>query len=165
MTNLVHDTPDWRTLRDQNLERWFLGNTDAIDCFLLIGQAFEVWDDLIDCDKPVTHADIHGAFLILLFELPGNRFYQAHQHHMRPLLMVGINAWMDANELERERSEWSDVWAYALRDWYFELFNLFTLLIGGFDQMRAVSLEARRFFQAESYTDYVAKRRNVEEVL
>lgn len=159
------DTPKWHTLRDELLERWLLGNSDAVDCFLAIGRLAEVWDDLIDGDKPVPDDAIHGAFITALFDLPSNPFYNEHQAHLRPLMMAGINAWLDANALQHEPSPWADVWAYALRDWYMELFAAIALIVGGFDHMRAVSLEARRFFQAESYTDYLAKLEDAQERL
>lgn len=151
---MTFDSPEWREKRDELLEKWLKYDHGAI-CFLIdIGQIAEVWDDLIDRDKPVDDEVIIDVFTRLLFDLPTNPFYAQNAAYLRPLLVAGVNAWLDSTVLEKEGTPWATTWAYALRDWYMELVPACAFLIGGFGHMRAVSLEARRFFQAETLEEY-----------
>ena len=151
---MTFDSPEWREQRDELIGQWLNYNLHARDFLIDIGHAFEVWDDLIDRDKPVSDEAINGAFVRLLFDLPTNPFYAANAAYLRPLLMAGVNAWLDSTVLEKEGTPWATVWAYALRDWYMEIVPACAFLIGGFEHMRRVSLEARRFFQAETLEEY-----------
>lgn len=147
------DTEDWRAERNQKLTEWFLGDQDAVHCFVMISSAAEVWDDLVDGDVAVTTERISGAFTDLLLRLSGNPFFQAHYGQIAPVLAVAINAWQDAEQLgagtETERH-----WAFVLRNLGLELVPLFAWLLGGFDHMRRVSPEARRFFMHETYDEW-----------
>jgi hypothetical protein len=70
-------------------------------------------------------------------------------------MFAGLNAWLDSVELEQAEDSWSKTWAYVLRDWYAELVPACAFLVGGFEHMRLVSLEARRFLQAETLEQYL----------
>lgn len=152
------DSPEWRARRDALLLDWMRGDQAAVEFLLDVFELGETWDDLIDGDQ-VTHWRVHRAFATALFNLPINPFYAQHQNDLRPLMLVGVNAWMDSIELEHAEDSWSLVWAYALRDWYMELVAFCALLVGGFEHMRAVSLPARRFFQAETLEQFRAGKR------
>lgn len=151
---MTFDSPEWREKRDELLGEWLNYNLHARDFLIDIGQIAEVWDDLVDRDKPVDDDTINDLFVRLMFELPTNPFYAANAAYLRPLLMAGVNAWLDSTVLEKEGTPWATTWAYALRDWYMELVPACAFLIGGFEHMRRVSLEARRFFQAETLEEY-----------
>lgn len=148
------DSPEWRTARDSHLRAWLLGNTHAVDFILQLGEVAEVWDDLIDGD-PVPPDRLHGAFVTALFELTGNPFFCQHSLYLRPLMMAGMNAWLDSVELEKREDSWSRIWAYSLRDYYMELVPACAMLVGDYNHMRRVSIEVREFFQAETPGDYL----------
>lgn len=153
------DSSEWRAERNAKLLLWMNGHQPAADFILQLGDIAELWDDLLDADKgwPLP-SDANRVFVTALFHLPSNPFYRDHFGYLQPLMMAGVNAWLDSTKLEHESSSWSKTWAYALRDWYMELVPACAMLIGGFDHMRAVSLEARRFFQAETLEQYLESR-------
>lgn len=154
---MIFDSPEWRGDRDANLKAWLCGDTHAVNFVLQMAEVAEVWDDLIDGDEVPTDR-LHGAFVTAMFDITGNPFFCQHSVYLRPLMMAGINAWLDSVELEKRKDQWSTVWAYALRDFYMELVPACALLLGGFEHMRRVSIEAREFFQAETLEEYANGR-------
>lgn len=148
------DSPEWRMNRDSHLRVWLMGDTHAMNFILQMAEVAEVWDDLIDGDE-VPPDRLHGAFVTALFDITGNPFFCQHSLYLRPLMMAGINAWLDSIQLEKCSDSWSQTWAYTLRDYYMELVPACAMLVGGFDHMRTVSLEARRFFQAETLEEFL----------
>lgn len=150
------DTSQWRVDRDARLMAW-VQNPYAVQFILAIGDAAELWDDLIDQDKPIHAMDVNRVFTTLTTVLPLNPFFDAHKLQLVPLLVAGINAWHDATELEKG-SDNDKAMAYVLRDWYVELTMFVVYLTRGQDTMRTLSLEIRRFFsQHESLHDYMEK--------
>jgi len=147
------DTPEWRKQRNKNLNDWFLGNQDAVQCFVMISSAAETWDDLADGDVEVSKQRLDGAFTDLFLRLTGNPFFQAYHAEIRPILAVAINAWQDSEEL-RQGSRTERHWAFVLRNLGLELIPLFAWLLGGYEHMRRVSQEARQFFMHETYAEW-----------
>lgn len=90
----------------------------------------------------------------------GNAFFHAHAPALLPTLTLAINAWLDANELERSDSQHERMWAFFLRNLGMDVFIQVALLTGGLEHMRAVSLEIRRFFTHETYAEW--RHENVE---
>jgi len=150
------DSVTWRKERDEKLLQW-VQNPHAVQFVLSIGDAAELWDDLIDQDKPINTTDVNRVFTTLTTVLPLNPFFDAYKPQLIPLLVAGINAWHDATALEKG-SDNDKALAYVLRDWYVELTMFVVYLTQGQDVMRAVSLDIRRFFsQHESLSDYMEK--------
>jgi hypothetical protein len=58
------DTPQWRVDRDARLMAW-VQNPYAVQFILAIGDAAELWDDLIDQDKPIHAPDVNRVFTTL----------------------------------------------------------------------------------------------------
>lgn len=153
---LNFDGQQWREQRNKNLTLWMRGNYEAVAFLLVMFQIAETWDDLIDEDK-VPAAKITEAFLLALYTLPSNAFWDSNKHKLLPVILTGINAWLDSNELETHTDRHSRVWAYALRDWYMELVAATAECVGGFQLMREISMDARAFFQAETLNEYLEK--------
>lgn len=150
------DSTLWRSDRNRRLAAW-LEDEHAVRFVIDIGQVAEVWDDLIDKDKDVSAEDINRAFFTLLTQLPLNPFFDRFKFQLMPLMVTGINTWHDANTLETG-SDNDKAMAYVLRDWYIELVMFVVYLLHGYEKMRTVSLEIRRFFsQHESLQDYMEK--------
>ena len=158
--NTPFDSPEWRETRDGKLLTWMCGDATAVRFLLNLFQIAEVWDDLIDRDKPIDDSDINDAFTRALLVLPTDPFYAQNQSFLHPLMVAGINSWLDANTLERYKDANWRGWAFFLRDWYMELVNACMFIIGGWEHMRAHSLEARMFFQAEAMADYLEDAAN-----
>jgi hypothetical protein len=81
----------------------------------------------------------------VLTEMPLNAFFDQWKRQLIPIIVTGINAWLDANALEKG-SDNDKVFAYVLRDWYMEFVSFVIYLTRGRDAMRAVSLDVRQFF-------------------
>lgn len=79
----------------------FKGNRDAVSLARLVNRVAEVWDDLIDKDKPQTDADINAAFIAALSEIPRNAFYQRHAEQLGAVMNNVIAQWLIANQFER----------------------------------------------------------------
>lgn len=138
------DTEEWRAIRDKKLLEW-TGDINAVWFVRQFGDICEVFDDLVDKDKPVTDADIARTLFVCLTELPLNPFFDKYKHQLIPVIVTGINAWLDANVLEKG-SQNDRVFSYVLRDWYAEIIAYCIYLCRGRDYMRSVSMEVRHFF-------------------
>lgn len=151
MAELAWGSPEWRGERDRKLQEWLRGDMEAARCLIELSTAYEVWDDLIDRDKPVTDDLIHSGFLAALVCLNENRFWQAFQGRLMPLVITGINAWMDANVLEKGQTDKERALAFYIRNYCYEMVSMAAYCVGGWSWLRQVSLEMRMFFQHESY--------------
>lgn len=152
---MKYDSQQWRTLRNQKLNEW-IGDPNAVAFLLDIFNIGEIWDDLIDRDKPVADDDINTAFYTALITLPNNPFYRAYQAQLQGVMVSGIHAWLDANKLEQ--GDHNDrAYAYVLRVWYMELITLVAQLLHGFDYVRRVSVDIRHFFTHETLEQYIGE--------
>jgi hypothetical protein len=138
------DTEEWRKLRDGKLLEW-TQQPNAVWFVQQFGDICEVFDDLVDKDKPVTEADLARTLFVCLTELPLNPFFDKYKWQLVPIIVTGINAWLDANRLEKG-SQNDRVFSYVLRDWYAELIAYVIYLCRGREYMRSVSMEVRHFF-------------------
>lgn len=153
------DTPEWRELCDAKLREW-VQNDDAVQFIHDFGHVCELWDDLIDGDKPISHEFINDVFWILLTEMPLNPFFDQFKRNLIPLLISGINAWLDANEYEGNGTDNELVFSYVLRDWYMEFVSFVIYLTRGREYLREVSIEVRHFFtHHETLDEYKEKIR------
>ncbi|MGB6105640.1 MAG: hypothetical protein WBF88_17495 [Pusillimonas sp.] len=152
---MKHDSSEWRALRNQKLAQW-IGDPNAVAFLLDVFNVGEVWDDLIDQDKPVSADDINKAFYTALITLPGNPFYRAHMAQLAGVMVSGIHAWLDANKLEKGDAN-DKAYAYVLRVWYMELITLVAQLLHGFDYVRSVSVDIRHFFTHETLDEYIGE--------
>lgn len=138
------DTEEWRAIRDQKLLQW-TGDQAAVWFIKQFGDVCEVFDDLVDKDKPVTDADLARTLFAVMTEIPLNPFFDKYKWQLVPIIVTGINAWLDANKLEKG-SQNDKVFAYVLRDWYAELTAYIIYLCRGRDYLRSISMEVRDFF-------------------
>ena len=141
---LEFDTFEWQQLRDRRLQEW-IPDPYAMAFILGFADACELFDDIIDRDKPIEDAHAVRVLFSLLTELPLNPFFDRFKHQLIPIVITGINAWLDSNTLERG-SKNDQVFAYVLRDWYMEFVSYVIYLVRGKEYMREVSMDVRRFF-------------------
>lgn len=151
---MIWDSPEWREARDDNLLRWMLGDADAARCVVLLSAISETWDDLIDGDKKLAPPDINQAFVNALVGLNTNPFYKKHQVTILPIVFAGINAWMDANELEGASTAEHRRLGFYIRNYAYEVCSICAMCAGGFDWLRSISLEMRLFCHHESYLEW-----------
>lgn len=156
MTVAEFDSNSWRAIRDQKMREW-IQDEWAIRFVLDYSDAVELWDDLIDQDKEIDKQQVMRVFTNLLTILPLNPFFNHHKNTFIPLIQVSINAWFDSIDLEKGSSN-DKAMAYVLRDYMHEAFIYTIFLTRGYDYMRSVSLEVRRFFtDHESLDEYRSK--------
>lgn len=139
---------EWKNVRDVRLRTWLLGDDDALNFLVTISNITEVWDDLIDGDKPVTAGQVNGAFFDALVNLSNNPFYVKYRERLTPIIIQSINSWLDANDLEKGGSNQRAL-AYTLRNMDIQLLQFIVYLVGGFEHMRSVSREIWDFFGAD----------------
>ena len=152
---LPHDSPEWREVRDAKLAEW-VDDAAAVAWFLDYCQFCEVIDDLVDRDKPVLESDVVNLLFTAFVELPSNAFFLHYGGTLAPVIVAGINAWLDSNVYERGTTVNDRIRAYMLRDRYMEVLSTVIYLLHGPERMRELSMEIRDFFQAETFEEYMA---------
>ena len=130
------------------LRRVLLDHEEAVALCSDLFEISQVWDDLVDRDRPVDDETINRAFWRALVEVPSNPFYQRHFTTLQPLVQASIIDWLDANTLQAEGGE-KRAAAYVLRDSVGALVIHCARIIGGYDYMREVSAEIRRAVYSE----------------
>ena len=144
---------DWQIANQENKNRWFLGNQDAIDFVNRFFDAVELWDDLIDKDVEITDDHINRVFTSLMFALPGNPWFVAKYTYYQPLIMASINGFHDANEMCNSDEKRFRSLAFHTRNFGIEIIIATAFLLGGYDHMRKVSREIREFYAFEEFND------------
>lgn len=138
----------WKNDRDRDLLEWFGGDEQAVHFMLALSDITELWDDLIDQDKEITPARIDSVFYTALFGLACNPFYQRHITYLTPLMVAAINAWKDANTLQRGTPNERAV-AYTLRNLDIQIVQAIVLLTQGPEKAREIGPKLWRKFAAE----------------
>jgi hypothetical protein len=129
------------------------GNVEAVNLCLTLFSVSQTWDDLTDGDKEVAPEAINAAFWNCLVALPSNKFYQLHEKTLGPLVQAAIVDWLTANDLEKG-SEHDRTISFVLRDQLTGLVVQCALLIGGYEWMRTVAPDVRRYFHDETLEKY-----------
>lgn len=150
------DSEEWRQERDRRLHEW-VRNDDAVRFILDWADACELFDDIVDRDKEITDEHAIRVLFSAFTEMPVNPFFDRFKHQLIPLLVTGINAWLDANTLETGTRN-DRVFAYVMRDYYMEFVSFVIYLTRGRDVMRSLSMEIRDFFtHHESLEEYLGE--------
>lgn len=150
------DSTEWRKVRNLKILEWFHGNQAAVDCFVMISQIAETWDDLVDKGE-ANEGDVERSYMNALIGLECNKFYTENRPMILPIMIIMMNGWLDSNEMVHTASKENHVKAYVLRNLGLELLPLFAFLTGGYDHMRKVSLEMREFFTHDDFDEWEAK--------
>lgn len=146
--------PEWTPFSVAELRMLLCGNEDAVQFYLHVADASHVYDDLADCDKIVSTADLHAFVWRLLFEIPLNPFFNVHQATLRPVIMTGILNWVAANEMEKSGSAEQLRVAHAIRYSVGDVLLASMVLTGGFEHARANAHRARLMMQDETWSHY-----------
>ena len=147
-------TPPWETFSDAALLELMCGNTDAARMVIDLAQCSHAYDDLIDRDKPVEDATVHGLMWKLLVSLPVNPFFRQHQDTIRPVLITGILNWHAATGMEKtgcaEQLHIAHATRYALAD----VILLCMAIVGGHEHAMRNAQRARLMAQADTWAHY-----------
>lgn len=112
---------------------------EAQEFLMIVLNAIEVWDDIIDRDGRVTSDDINNAFSQLLVKLPANDFYRRNYAALAGMIVVMITSWHTSNA-DSSTSE-SQAHAYTLRKEFINLVVLCVALTSSFADARIASLK------------------------
>jgi hypothetical protein len=151
---------DWLKKRDALRAKACGGDAYALAFLSTVMDAVEIWDDLIDKDKPVADTDLNRVFVNLMFFLPQNPFFDRNKAYLLPIMMTCINAWMDSTDLQKSPVKRDLATAWYLKQMGVELYGAVAFLTGGFQHMREVSFEARDVLAHEEFTDFLQENQH-----
>ncbi len=147
------DTVDWLELRNKKLMEW-LQDESAVEFFKILGVSTELFDDLFDKDRELTEMQIFNLITSLWVDLPLNAFWNEHKYFLMPVLLMSINAWLDANKLE-DGTETDKAYSYVFRNLTLQAIPMAVYVLHGKERMREVSLDVHRFFtEHETFEQY-----------
>lgn len=142
------DSDEWRQDRDLRLLTWFGGDRAALEFLYSISKITELWDDLIDKDKPITPEQINDAMFDALITLPCNPFYTRHATYLAPIMIAAISSWQDANTLAKgTRSQ--KALAYTLRNMDVQVIMAIITILRGRDKARELGPAIWTYLAAE----------------
>ena len=160
MKELEWDSLEWRRARDQQLREW-VADEEALRFFIDLSHFVEIYDDLVDRDKPVSADDINHALFAALCYMPSNPFFLQHRLTLTPLIFTSINAWADANEFQNGTMS-EKALAYGLKGGGVEVLLSIISITRGVEYMRSISAEVRRIVMAhESFEEYLEEVKDV----
>lgn len=139
-------------LPDKLLE-FVRGDREAFAFLMDVHEIVEVWDDLIDKDKPVSDAVLNGTFYRALITLPRNGFYQRNFSLLNPVFEAAIMDWWTASRFESNREELET--AYTLRCGFYMLTVMSARIIGGLEWAKEVGAEVRKM--GDTLAEYSAQ--------
>lgn len=154
------DSDEWRELRDAKLIEW-LQDPAAVRFVLDMSHFVEIFDDLVDQDKPVSQRDMTHAVFSALYHIPANPFFNAHRAVLLPVIFMFTNAWLDSNELAKG-DETEKALAFTLKGLGVEVLLACVSITRGVDYLRTVSADIRRVLMAhQSFADYCKETAHV----
>jgi hypothetical protein len=129
--------------------RWFKGNQSAMRFCADMVDVAHVWDDLVDCDKPVSAARADATFRKMILEIPANDFYRGNFGFLHPVMILVWAQWDAANKMEAHTLNNDFAKTYMLRASLYQLFHACAVLCGGLDWAAEVGPEIYRLYGEE----------------
>lgn len=150
----MNTTPPWETYSEAGLLELMLGNQDAARFVIDIAQCSHAYDDLIDRDKDIPDATVHGLMWKLLVTMPVNPFFRQHQDTIRPVLITGILNWHAATQMEKTGCAEQLHVAHALRYAIGDVVLMCMAIVGGHQHAMDNAHRARLMAQADTFAHY-----------
>lgn len=140
------------------IEHALLGDKAAIDFVVKLFNISQIFDDLIDKDKPVSDEAIFHSYWVCLVELPKNPFYIRHAATLIPMMQIFLVDYRDSVILERKQAlienEHGQNIAFVLRDSIGSIITHCAYLLGGYEHMTSISVQVREVIFDESLEAY-----------
>lgn len=134
--------------RDQILEIT-KGNVHAADfCSSYLSRVHFI-DDIVDEEKKPTDEGLVRSEQDFFEQFTFNPWARAYQNSLWPLMVVGMNAWLDSNEWAKSRNKVLQKDAEVLKGVYQEVIWFVAYLCGGREHMREMSRKYREFDHEE----------------
>jgi hypothetical protein len=113
---MTQDTPPEYWLRTNFRDRLCLSD-DACDWLMMLWQAIQAIDDIVDGDE-VNRDDAIMLGWNVLIAMPGNEFFQRHSSVLLPAIATQFTKWVASDEVERDgaASATSFVWRAGYYD-------------------------------------------------
>jgi hypothetical protein len=154
------DSEEWRKLRDAKFMEW-LQDPAAVRFVLDMSHFVEIFDDLVDQDKPVSQRDMANAVFSALYHIPANPFFHANRGALLPVIFTCTNAWLDSNELATG-DQTEKALAFTLKGLGVEILLTCISITRGVEYLRTVSADIRRVLMAhQSFADYCKETAHV----
>lgn len=135
----------------EKLSEFVKGDPDALAFILNVHSIVEVWDDLIDRDKPVDDQAINDVFHTALITLPRNPFYQRNFALLSPIFEAAIFDWHTANAFEARGGDALRS-SYTLRCGVLMLTVMAAKITGGVEWAKEVGVKLRDM--GDTWADY-----------
>jgi hypothetical protein len=151
---MTHDAPPEFWLR-RNFEQLGLSSC-AIEWLLMLWQAMQVIDDIVDGD-PVTRDDGIMAGFNMLCAMPGHPFFQRNSTMLLPVMALQYAKWKASDDSERagERNAMSFVW----RAGYYDVVMLCVQIEHGTSAAMDIGQSVMALY-GETYGDYLKEASN-----
>lgn len=150
-------TPPWEIYSEEGLLQLLCGNQEAARFVVDIAQCSHAYDDLIDRDKPVPDAAVHGLVWKLLVSVPTNAFFRQHQDVIRPVLITAILNWHAATAMEKSGCAEQLHIAHALRYALGDVLLLCMAIVGGHQHAMNNAQRARLMVQRDTFAHYATE--------
>lgn len=152
---MENPTSDVLVEHEAEVLRLCSGNEAAVQLINGFWKRCEIWDDLVDQDKPVTPEQVNELVLWALFEIQLNPVYQANPA-LQFLLRVVVANWFASNVLERgDRDDRAA--AYTLRCSPYDFFVGVILAVSGPVMADEAAIYFRSFKGAETIDSYLGE--------
>lgn len=133
---------------------WFNNNEDAVRLFQDLCGLADVWDNLIDKDKPVSNKEINELFITCLFRLPMNPIYHALELQIAPMWLTVISAYETANHFEDVKDEHGIELGHVLRYAAGHIISYVIIHCVGIDKSRQYIPEMWKNLANERFEEY-----------
>lgn len=107
-------------------------------------------DDIIDGEKPMTDEQIISRELAWMMSIGTNGFWQAHSGFLLPLVIMGCNAWLDANRWEKSDDPVKRCHSDVVKSLYHEVVFAVVYICGGWENLRKFTAKHREY-QKDNY--------------
>lgn len=121
------------------------GNEYAADFVQAYVAKAHLLDDWHDKDKTIYDREIVKVELAFLEQLMINPWVRERQALLWPLIVVGMNAWLDSNRWQESRNKQLVEDAHVVKGIYHELVWWIAFLCGGQEHMNKVTSKYRAY--------------------
>lgn len=136
------------------LETVLLGDQDAIEIAVTLGEASQLMDDIIDGDKTLLPVAVASTFLRMLTLLPTNQLYIRHAVYLSPLLYTAVCDYLASTKMEKTSNEHAKNLAFVLRDNLVSVVIYLARCVGGDLYGMEVAQSIREFYHDETLEEY-----------
>jgi len=127
---------------------------DAVGLVLSVVKITDIWDNLIDKDKPVTDEEINQVFWMMLVEMPRNPAFRRYQLDITTVMSTGIINWHVANKLQTGDDHAKQI-AHVIRYSISDIALYLASAIGGAEWAAEVGPELRLRSQKDKLENFM----------